>query len=114
MQQCPLTQANVPVYASPDDGNNQRPIGYLRAGGSANWFVGQIYRSNFALGGLSNRWWAYTLSDRDQSGQSRWGWVPQVYFQGGENDERDAGLYQCADHPSTPPAETGPQPNRCS
>lgn len=42
--------------------------------------------------------WAFTLGDN-----GRWGWVPQVFFSGGANDERDAGLHLC-----------GAQGNTCS
>jgi hypothetical protein len=40
--------------------------------------------------GVRNRWWAYTLSD-----DGKWGWTPEVFFQGGNNDERDKGLVLC-------------------
>jgi len=90
VQYCPLWKANVPVYSSPDLGNNQSPIGYLVYGGSSNWFVGDRYRSSYSYEGYYNHWWAYTLADN-----GRWGWVPEVYFSGGNNDDTDAGLYAC-------------------
>ena len=100
VQYCPLWRGNVPVYANPDQGNNAPVVGYLYQGGSANWFVGDRYRSNYRLGNLYNHWWAFTQADN-----GRWGWVPEVYFSGGNNDEADAGLYLC---------ESGPNYNRCS
>jgi hypothetical protein len=36
-------------------------------------------------------------------GKSHWGWVPETYFQGGANNEPDAGLFEC-----------GIQANSCS
>jgi hypothetical protein len=70
-------------------------VGVLRAGGSTNWFVGQGYGAIFVAGNLQNGWWAYTLSDKDSSGNSHWGWVPETYFKGGNNNEPDAGLALC-------------------
>jgi hypothetical protein len=84
------------VYSSPDGHGVQ--VGVLRAGGSANWFVGQSYRSSFVRGNLQNGWWAYTLSDKDSAGNSHWGWVPETYFKGGNNNEPDAGLFMCGTH----------------
>jgi hypothetical protein len=73
-------------------------VGVLRLGGSTNWFVGQSYRSTFVAGNLQNGWWAFTLSDKDVAGQTHWGWVPETYFQGGKNNEPDAGLFVCDTH----------------
>jgi hypothetical protein len=102
-QPCPLASGDVPVFDSPDLGNAAHQVGVLHAGGSANWFVGQSYRSSFVMGKLQNGWWAFTLSDKDSSGKSHWGWVPETYFQGGANNEPDAGLFEC-----------GIQANSCS
>jgi hypothetical protein len=68
VQYCPLWRANVPVYASPDQGNGAAVVGYLVSGGSANWFVGDRYRSYYSSGSYYNHWWAYTLADN-----GRWG-----------------------------------------
>jgi len=97
-QRCPLASGNVPVFDSPDLGNGAHQVGVLQAGGSTNWFVGQSYHSTFVQGTLRNGWWAFTLSDKDASGNSHWGWVPETYFQGGNNDEPDAGLFFCDTH----------------
>ncbi|NLT54298.1 MAG: hypothetical protein GXX79_06975 [Actinomycetales bacterium] len=90
VQYCPLWRSNVPVYSSPDQGNGATVVGYLVYGGSANWFVGDRYRSKYTYGNYYNHWWAYTLADN-----GRWGWVPEVFFSGGGNDETDSGLYLC-------------------
>jgi hypothetical protein len=92
VQYCPLFRPDVPVYDSPDQGNAARQVGTLNSGGQANWFVGQSRRSSYTSDGAANRWWAYTLSD-GPTGQ--WGWVPEVFFTGGKDDERDAGLHLC-------------------
>jgi serine/threonine-protein kinase len=97
-QRCPLASANVPVFDSPDAGNAAKQVGVLHLGGDTNWFVGQSYRSTFVSGALRNGWWAFTLSDKDSSGNSHWGWVPETYFKGGGNDEPDAGLFICGTH----------------
>lgn len=90
VQYCPLWRANVPVYASPDQGTGAAVVGHLVSGGSANWFVGDSYRSYYSSGSYYNHWWAYTLADN-----GRWGWVPEVFFSGGNNDDTDSGLYAC-------------------
>jgi hypothetical protein len=95
VQYCPLWRGNVPVYANPDQGNNAPIVGYLYEGGSANWFVGDRYRSRYTYGSYYNGWWAYTLADNN-----RWGWVSEVYFSGGGNDETDGGLYVCDGGPN--------------
>lgn len=96
VQYCPLWRGNVPVYASPDRGNGAPVVGRLVVGGSANWFVGDRWHSNYTLGSYHNHWWAYTLADN-----GHWGWVPEVYFSGGANDDSDAGLYVCNFGPRT-------------
>ena len=83
------------MYDSANQGNAAHQVGILRGGDSHNWFVGQVHRSNYVSGSAANRWWAYTLSDRDSSGSSHWGWVPETFFLGGANGERDAGLFDC-------------------
>ncbi len=90
VQYCPLWRDNVPVYDSPDKGGNARQVGTLVVGGSANWFVGQSQRSRYTFGAYTNQWWAFTMADNDV-----WGWVPEVYFKGGANDEKDGGLHVC-------------------
>jgi hypothetical protein len=97
-QRCPLASANVAVFDSPDAGNAARQVGVLHLGGDTNWFVGQSYRSTFVSGSLRNGWWAFTLSDKDSSGNSHWGWVPETFFKGGGNNEPDAGLFICGTH----------------
>jgi hypothetical protein len=98
-QTCPLVSGKISVYDSPDQGNLANQVGTLNGDANPpNWFVGQSYRSNFVKGTTTNHWWAFTLSDKDSSGHSHWGWVPEVYFKGGANDERDAGLFICNTH----------------
>ena len=99
VQYCPLWRGQVPVYADPDHGNSAAVVGTLVYGGSANWFVGDEPHSRYTYGSYYNRWWAYTLADN-----GHWGWVPEVYFSGGDNDEPDAGLYLC---------RLGPNRNEC-
>src|SRR5215212_3473531 len=97
VQLCPLTSplSNgwVPVYrdpvANPPGSAPPQPAGWLH--GTANQhFVcerphtGAVY---YHPRGWRNYWWAYTLSD-----DGVWGWVPEVFFRGGLDDEPDGGL----------------------
>ncbi|HEX8157814.1 MAG TPA: hypothetical protein VF526_10560 [Solirubrobacteraceae bacterium] len=101
VQRCPLVGPLppnnwVPVYSRPvaraAGAGNPAPAGWLH--GTANqYFVCQrefpgveYYHPN----GYRNRWWSYTLSD-----ENVWGWTPQVFFQGGTDDEPDKGLAMC-------------------
>jgi hypothetical protein len=91
VQYCPLTATlpagGVPVYKAPY--LNSGKVGALYSGGSANWFEGQECEQ-YSFGtymGYKNDWWAYTEADN-----GHWGFVPEVYFKGGKNNERDAGL----------------------
>ena len=83
----------------------------MRAG-SANWFVCQtsapggrtVRHRDSGHPAYTNVWWARTLSDT-----GAWGWVSEVYFAGGANDERDAGLRGCsASEAATGTAPPGP------
>jgi hypothetical protein len=79
-----------PSYYSVDDGRRRNGIvGWLVYGGCNNWFYDQWGTArNYYLGGYVNNWWATTLADN-----GRYGWVPEVYFRGGEDFEADAGLF---------------------
>jgi len=87
--QCTLWRGNVPVYGSysTDPNYGGRVVGYLYAGGRANWFTSQCRGNKATLVGYWNYWWAYTLADN-----GRWGYVPLTYFDGGANDQRSATL----------------------
>jgi hypothetical protein len=101
VQYCPMWRGNVPVYKDANHGKHGKVVGHLRAGGSANWFVGDRYRSKYTLGRYYNHWWAYTKADN-----GKWGWVSEVYFAGGGNDVTDSGLYVCNSH-------AAPHKNKC-
>jgi hypothetical protein len=82
---CPLWRGSVPVYNTRDVNSGIK--GYLTYGGSANWFVYEMQGASVTLDGGTNNWWASTMADNGQ-----WGWVPEVYFTGGADNEDDAGL----------------------
>jgi hypothetical protein len=101
--QCNLVGAidgRIPVYAKPTpyagvapqvgaQAKMPRPVGWLY--GTANqYFAYQIAtKVKFVHPrGWANTWWARTKADTGQMG-----WVPEVFFKGGEDDERDAGLF---------------------
>ncbi|MGH4031479.1 hypothetical protein ACQB60_21375 [Actinomycetota bacterium Odt1-20B] len=91
---CNITRGHVPVHATRSPGSTV--VGYLEQGGAANWFVTEMKGETYRDGAAENNWWASTKADNDS-----WGWVPEVYFAGGDNNEDDAGLlmpggYTCA------------------
>jgi len=95
-----LTTQNCPVYVPKrlgyvpvvKFGNRSHEVGKLLKGGSVNWFVCQMHGASQRVteGRYFNTWWALTLSDDGHRG-----WVNEVYFKGGRNDERDGGLRAC-------------------
>jgi len=91
VQICPLWRGDVPVY---DLANSQlgSQVGKLNVGGTANWFACQTQFTNipYEYGGYETNWWAYTMADN-----GRWGWVPEVFFSGGGNNQADAELEHC-------------------
>lgn len=91
-QHCPLTQGNVPVFDSNAGGPR---VGTLVQGPTAgnlspHWFLCQAPGKPYTLGRYRNNMWAYTMADN-----GRHGWVPQVYFKGGANNQADGGLRRC-------------------
>jgi hypothetical protein len=118
VQPCPLTSPLppnnwVPVYRVPvpnPRGNPPpAPAGWLQS------TVGRYFVCHRAFpaalyyhpSGWRNLWWAYT---RDDAGN--WGWVPEVFFKGGDDDEPDYGLRSCPEPspPAPPPAPVPPAP----
>jgi hypothetical protein len=116
VQPCPLTSpepnGRIPVYAKPvpraAGAALPAPQGWLH-GTAGQYFACQ---TNFPAArfqharGWRNTWWAYTMAD---SGIG-WGWVPQVYFRGGDNDEADRGLRSCSSSAPPPGQPTPPAP----
>ncbi|MCT9078713.1 hypothetical protein [Streptomyces fulvoviolaceus] len=81
--------------------NLTRGVGHLEQGGAAKWFVTEMKGETYRDGAAENYWWGSTMADN-----GRWGWVPEVHFAGGDNNEDAAGLlmpgtYTCAN--SCPP-----------
>lgn len=88
---CPLVaKRQIPVYRTDD--KRSTVVGYID-GTRTNWFLYSYRnadpRSTPWVNGYHNVWWASTLADN-----GRWGWVNQVYFRGGGNDERDGRLLE--------------------
>ncbi|WP_458247815.1 hypothetical protein [Streptomyces sp. MAI_2237] len=88
---CNLTRGHVPVFASRSPG--APVVGHLERGGAANWFVTEMKGQTFRDGTAENYRWGSTMADN-----GRWGWVPEVYFAGGDNNEDDAGLLMPGGH----------------
>jgi hypothetical protein len=87
VQTCPLWRGNVPVI----DLETGKEVGKLDEGGSANWFVCQHETDRVhRFGGHAHDWWARTMADNGVMG-----WVSLVYFQGGDDFEKDRGLKVC-------------------
>jgi hypothetical protein len=87
VQYCPLWRGNVPVHENPWPGS--RVVGYLTYGGRANWFAYQCPEPEhpYHLDGYWNSWYGYTMADN-----GRWGFVSEVYFSGGNDNEPDRKL----------------------
>jgi hypothetical protein len=106
----PLAPVPVPVYAAPF--KDSPIIGYLDRGGDANWFLYQTKGGRFDYRGFTNYFWAYTLPDRwtRTPPLRQMGFVPEVYFRGGHNDEPDGtdrnsnlvGPLKLLEHPRLP------------
>lgn len=113
VQLCPLTSGLapngwIPVYAEPvASGRDPAVLGWLH--GTANqYFVCQELTGvsyQHPTRGWINDWWAWVLSD-----DNHWGWVPEVFFTGGLNNEADAVLRTCPAPPSPPPPAPAPPP----
>ncbi|KIH97214.1 hypothetical protein LP52_20395 [Streptomonospora alba] len=85
----PRSDGRIPVYFNPDHTSSVR--GHLnRTGDRTNWYMCWFPGTELHLGGYYNDAWAYTMADNGQ-----WGYVNQVYFQGGGNNEHDPGLPPC-------------------
>jgi hypothetical protein len=111
--QCSTWRNDVPVYAAPDPGS--RVIGHLKS--RSNWYLFEFKGRRLDVGRNWNTWWASTKADASTvvPGADGWGYVNEVYFRGGKNDEDDRGLLQpgpvtCAETPtaSSCPTELPP------
>lgn len=118
VQFCPLwlpKRGFIPVH----DFSSGRAVavGRLNKAGSVNWFDCQSaaprgVRASYSdpdHPAYSNIHWARTLSDDGKEG-----WVSQVYFAGGGNDEADAALLPCDGAKPPAPAPTKPQAQKGS
>jgi len=89
---CPDWSPNgrIPVMKNYTGGVNS-PVGQMDHSGShTNWYHCQAYGDRTTVNGYYNNWWALTMADN-----GRWGWVNEVYFQGGGNNEPDGNLPIC-------------------
>jgi len=59
-------------------------------GKRTNWYICQAEGDNYCQGGYCNTIWAKTYADNGQLG-----WVSEVYFQGGNDNEADGNLPWC-------------------
>ncbi len=106
----PLAHNNgIPVYrtpvANPQGSPPPEPAGWLNGTAGKHFrchlrFSDAIY---YHPNGWRNYFWAYTRSDDGVEG-----WVPEVFFRGGNDDEPDSGMRSCP-RPSTNPGP-GPTP----
>jgi hypothetical protein len=108
----PLAQG-YPLYQIPVPRANgaaiPAPASWVAGAGSVYFacqraFTGARY---YHPNGWWNYWWAATRS----SDGTTWGWVPQVFFRGGANDEQDGGLDACSDSFTLPGSGSGPSGN---
>jgi hypothetical protein len=89
VQDCSMWRGAVPVFEDPWGEITGEPIGYLW-NANGNWFDCHKQTVTYYDSGYFNDWWAYTMADNGE-----WGWVPEVYFSGGDDFERDGGLAHC-------------------
>lgn len=82
--------SRIPVYGNTDGGGE--PVDHLTTLGQRQYFVCHRQGSRHVDGDLANHWWALTQGDEND----RFGWVPEIYLLGGENDDPDGGLPVCA------------------
>ncbi|OIJ28306.1 hypothetical protein [Nocardioides luteus] len=94
VQTCPdwgMSGTNdIPVYDL--DASPPAIVGWIDAAGN-DWYVCQKQVTQYdpyAYAGYYNDWFAYTLADN-----GKWGWAPEVFFQGGDNMEPDRKLALC-------------------
>lgn len=114
VQSCPLTAPQpdgVPLYVAPVPNPSGAapppPDGWVKGPEVADFVCDQEFGDAVFHHpqGWRNRWWAYT-----RSAEGTWGWVPEVYFRGGDDDEGDAGLRRCPPPPAPAPQPTPPSP----
>jgi hypothetical protein len=90
---CPLNRPGpITVYAGP---SLDKRVGYLTAGGSANWFLDQVRGEEVTdARGFSNVWWAYTRADVSvkRGKPAPMGYIPEIWFRGGGTVTRDPAL----------------------
>ena len=87
---CPVvwpSNGKIPIYAS----GTTTIIDYLHSSTGTQYFACEATGGRYTRGSDTNIWWAWTQGDEHGS----WGWVPEVFFKGGLNDEPDAGLPTC-------------------
>ncbi len=79
----------IPVYGDRDE---SRLVDWLdrRKSGNIQYFNCELRGATYQAYGYKNNWWALTQGD-----DGKWGWVPEIYFKGGDDNEPDAGLRLC-------------------
>ncbi len=85
---CPVvwpSNGKIPVF-----GQHNNVIDYLYRGSGTQYFRCEAVGARWTRGSYWNTWYAYTQGDG-----GKWGWVSEVYFKGGNNNEPDAGLPTC-------------------
>ena len=80
---CPVWTKPLPIPVFESTIQGARKVGVLVHGGSANWFICQVRSNVYRYANYTNVWWAWTLADNLKT----WGWVQEVYFTGGSNQE---------------------------
>jgi hypothetical protein len=118
VQSCPVSDLpaeGVPVYPqpvpNPSGAAPPAPASSIPTSDGRAWFVCDRLFPDAAFyhpKGWRNVWWAYTRTP-----DGTWGWTPEVYFDGGNDDEPDAGLRTCPSStplPGPPPPPPAPDP----
>ncbi|NUW39291.1 hypothetical protein [Nonomuraea rhodomycinica] len=89
VQFCPdwAPDDSIPVHANRDQ--TSPIVGYIYAPGD-DWYQCGYTGTQQTAHGATNYWWALTTADN-----GRIGWVNQIYFRGGGDNEPDATLRIC-------------------
>lgn len=90
---CPVWwpgDGRIPIYEFPSQ--SSRVIDYLLRSTGTQYFNCEVGGGRYSAYGYTNVYWGWTYGDK----YGQWGYVSEVFFRGGGNDQSDPGLPLCA------------------
>lgn len=90
---CPVwwpADGRIPVHEFPSQ--SSQVIDYLYSWSGTQYFNCELGGGRYSAYGYTNVWWGWTQGDVN----GQWGYVSEVFFRGGGNDQSDPGLPLCA------------------